>query len=308
MNHLERALSEAEAAGIRQTKIRVGDLDVNFARCGRGPPLLLLHGWPEFWLVWRPVIERLRNSFELIAPDLRGFGATGKTSLGPDATATADRHAEDMLGLMTALGIEKFGIVSGDVGAYVAQAMSLTAPQRLTGTLYFSTPYPGIGKRFGEAGHLIEVWYQYFQQQPWAAELVGSSREACRIYLRHFLTHWAGGDPKVFEPQLEVYVDNFLKPGNLQGGFDWYLSVGAARRLIIEGKAPPRPKIDVPTRCLPGSRDPILKAEWADRLGEYWTNFSLEVVDAGHFVHAEIPDRAAREVRIFFEGLAAASK
>ena len=116
MTALSRAIAAAEAAGIKQEKLPVDDLTINVARFGRGRPLLLLHGWPEFWIVWRPVMERLGDAFELIAPDLRGFGETGKPTLTPDPTATADRHAQDMLGLMTKLGFERFGLVAGDVG------------------------------------------------------------------------------------------------------------------------------------------------------------------------------------------------
>jgi pimeloyl-ACP methyl ester carboxylesterase len=181
MSALVEAFAAAEAIGIEQHRIRVGDLHFNVSRFGRGRPLLLLHGWPEFWLVWRPVMERLGGEFELIAPDLRGCGDTGKPFPGPDATATADRHAVDMFGLMDALDIKRFGVVGGDLGAYVAQAMSHLAPERLEGSFYFCTPYPGLGFRYGQPGHLIEVWYQYLQQLPWVAELIGSSRDACRI-------------------------------------------------------------------------------------------------------------------------------
>ena len=303
MSALEQALAAAEAAGIRQQKLQVADLTINVARYGRGRPLLLLHGWPEFWLVWRPIMERLGDSFQLIAPDLRGFGDTGKPTPNPDPTATADRHAQDMFELMDKLGLNRFGVVAGDVGAYVAQAMSHQAPERLIGTFYFCTPYPGLGHRYGQPSHLVEVWYQYFQQLPMAAALVGSSREACRTYFKYFLDHWSGDNPAVFADTLEVYVDNFMKPGNVQGGFDWYLSSGPNRRLWLEGKLPPKPPIGVPTRFLWGKRDPLIPPDWSDRLGEYWLNYSIDFVESGHFVHAQAPDLAAEEIQAFFDRL-----
>ncbi|MFB9263689.1 alpha/beta fold hydrolase [Bradyrhizobium erythrophlei] len=303
MTALEKALANAAVEGITQTKIDIGGLRVNVARFGKGKPLLLLHGWPEFWLVWRPVMLRLGDSFELIAPDLLGCGDTAKRTAGPDASATAQRHALDMFGLMDALGMERFGVVGGDVGAYVMQAMSHHAPQRLTGTLYLCTPYPGLGHRYGQPSHLIEVWYQYFQQLPWAAQLVGSSRESCRLYFQHILDHWSGDNPAVFADMLDVYVDNFMKPGNIQGGFDWYLSSAPNRRLWLEGKLPAKPPIKVPSRFLWGRRDPLVLPEWSDRLGEYWTDPSISFVDTGHFVHAEAPDLVADEARSFFGNL-----
>ena len=73
------------------------------ARAGAGKPLLLLHGWPEFWLTWEPVMTRLARRFTLLAPDLRGFGASDK----PDGPFGPEQHASDMLALMDALGIAK---------------------------------------------------------------------------------------------------------------------------------------------------------------------------------------------------------
>jgi pimeloyl-ACP methyl ester carboxylesterase len=94
-----------------------------------------------------------------------------------------------------------------------------------------------------------------------------------------------------------------MKPGNIQGGFDWYVSSVPTRRLWLEGKLPAKPPITVPTRFLWGRRDPLIPPEWSDRLSEYWTEYSLEFVDAGHYVHAEIPDLAACEIGAFFDGL-----
>lgn len=272
-------------------------------RIGSGFPLLLLHGWPEFCLAWRPVMERLADGFDLIAPDLRGFGDTGKLVAGPDPTATADQHAADVLALADALDIDRFGLVGGDLGAYVTQAICRRVPNRVAGAFYFCTPYPGIGARYGEPGHLIEVWYQYFQQLPWAAELVTSSRRACELYLRHFLDHWSGDNPAVFAAELDIYVDSYLKPGNMQGGFDWYLSSAPNRRKWLDGTLEPPKPITVPTRLLWGRRDPLIKPEWADRLGEYFTNYRIDFADAGHYVHVEIPQTAAREIRTFFTGI-----
>ena len=259
---LDRAFGAAERKGIKRVWVPVGDLRMHVLRCGHGPPLLLLHGWPEFCLAWQPMMELLADAFDLIAPDLRGFGDTGKPARSPDPSATAHQHAIDILGLADALGVERFGVVSGDLGAYVGQALCRQAPDRVSKAFYFCTPYPGIGARYGEPGHLIEVWYQYFQQLPWAAELVTSSRQACELYLRHFLDHWSGDNPAVFAGKLDIYVDNYLRPGNMQGGFDWYLSSAATRRKWLEGTLEPAPRITVPTRMLWGRRDPLVNKTW----------------------------------------------
>lgn len=303
MDALNRAMRAAEADGIRFDYAQTNGIRMFYARQGRGTPLLLLHGWPEFWMVMRPLMRELHEHYDLIVPDMRGFGATGKARPGPDPTATADMHADDMRGLMDALGIGRFGFVAGDVGAYVLQAFARRYPERLTGAFFFCTPYPGIGPRYGQPTHLIEVWYQYFQQLPWAAQVVGATRASVLTYFRHFWDHWSGDNPAVFADMVEVLTDNFMRNDNVQGGFDWYLSSGPTRVLWLQEKLPKPPLITVPARLLWGRRDPLVPIEWADRLGEYFTNYTIDFVDAGHYVHYEVPALAAAEVRRFFGSL-----
>src|SRR5450756_1047973 len=87
------------------------------ARTGQGRPLVLLHGWPEFWLTWRPVMERLADRYQLIAPDLRGFGDSDK----PAGPFGAQDHAHDLVALFDALGLDRVGVVGHDVGGAVMQ-------------------------------------------------------------------------------------------------------------------------------------------------------------------------------------------
>ncbi len=280
--------------------VHANGIRIHFVRHGAGFPLVLLHGWPEFWRTWRKNILPLAECFDVIVPDLRGFGDTDKPARPALEAYTLEAHVEDLRGLADALGLARFGIVSHDVGAYVAQAFARTYPERLTGLFFFDCPYPGIGRRWAEPDHLKEIWYQFFHQLPWAAALVGSSRRACELYLRHFLGHWAG-DPHVFDEDVEGWVDNFTKPGNLQGGFNWYVAANAARMELIRHGAPRLPKIEVPARVRWGARDPVLKVEWADRLGDYFAEVDVEPVPgAGHFVHYEQPDLANREIAAFF--------
>ena len=267
-------------------------------------PLVLLHGWPEWSHVWRPLMGRLEHAFHLHAPDFRGFGESEKTSLSPAMDATPDQLAEDILAWMDAMQLERVGMVTHDVGSFVAQALARKAPQRVRGLFFFNLGYPGIGARWVAPDHLQQVWYQFFHQLPWTAELIGSSREACRIYFREFLRHWSYRKD-TFDAELETWVDNFMRAGNLQGGFNWYASNHASRMAVIRGTAPLPPPISLPTRVFWGRHDPVLKVDWADRLPEFFSDLEFSVAeDAGHFVHYETPDIAAAEIRRFFGRIA----
>ena len=119
------------------------------------------------------------------------------------------------------------------------------------------------------------------------------------------LRHWARRQSgRLRRAVLEAWVDNFLKPGNLQGGFDWYVSRNTRRILAMRGQEPQPPPIAVPTCVRWGEHDPVLKVEWADRLGEYFTDLDFAPMDGlGHFPHREDPDRAASAIADFFERL-----
>lgn len=289
------------SAPIASRFVEAQGLRLHLLRAGQGTPLVLLHGWPEWSHAWRPVMARLAERHNCIAPDFRGFGRSQNSAQGPAEDATPDQLASDTLALADALGIERFGLVAHDVGSFVAQTIARRVPERLSGLFLFNCGYPGIGRRWVEPSQLPEIWYQFFHQLPWAAELVGSSRATCEIYLRHFLAHWSHRKDW-FEPELDAWVDNFMQPGKLQGGFNWYRSVHASRMAMIEGRSEPGPPIGVPTRVFWGAHDPVLKAVWADRLGEFFSgDLQVDIApDAGHFVHCETPERAGEEIARFF--------
>ncbi|MGA7324340.1 MAG: alpha/beta hydrolase [Rhodomicrobium sp.] len=266
---------------------------------GQGAPLLLLHGWPEFSLTWEPAMVRLANRFRLIAPDLRGFGDSDK----PDGPFGADDHAADMLALLDTLGIGRVGVVGHDVGGAAMQPLARKAPARMAGLFFFDFVYPGIGARMGAPHRLNEIWYQSFNQMEMAPALVGASRETCAAYISHFLRHWAYRKD-AFDDVLSDFIDNFLKPGNLAGGFAHYRASHAGRIAIMKGQAPVLPPITTPACVRWAERDPLFPYEWTDRLGETFTDLDLGLFpNVGHFPHREDPDRAAAEISAFFDRL-----
>jgi pimeloyl-ACP methyl ester carboxylesterase len=281
---------------IEHQTVHANGADFHVARTGNGPPLLLLHGWPEYWLTWEPVMTRLADRFTLIAPDLRGFGDSSK----PDGAYGPDQHAADMLALMDALGVERFGVVGHDVGGAVMQPLARTAPERVAGLFFFDFVYPGIGARMGTPDRLNEIWYQSFHQQEFAPALVGATAETCRLYIAHFLRHWAHRKD-AFDDVLDAFVENFRKPGNLEGGFAHYRGTHAGRIAMMKGDIPTPPPIAVPTCVRWGEHDPVLLFAWTDRLGEAFSNLDLaRFPDVGHFPHREDPARAAAEIAGFF--------
>ena len=145
---------------MQHLRVEANGAAFHVARTGTGRPLLLLHGWPEFWLTWAPVMSRLAERFTLYAPDLRGFGDSDK----PNGPFGPDQQAGDMLALMDALGLEQAGIVGHDVGGALMQPLARQAPDRIAGLFFFAFVYPGIGPRMAEPERLNNIWYQSFHQ------------------------------------------------------------------------------------------------------------------------------------------------
>lgn len=292
--------TQPDVPGATHATVNANGIDIHVARAGQGQPLVLLHGWPEFWYVWHKIVPFLADKYELIMPDLRGFGTTEKPYKGPSDQNTPQIMAQDLAALGDALGLRRFGVVSHDVGAMVAQAFALTDAPRLTGLFFFNCPYPGIGPRWIAPDHIKEIWYQTFNQQPWSAAVVGASRDTCRTYFTHFLRHWAH-DKHAFDADTERWVDNFMVPDNIQGGFNYYTAVAKIRLAIASGEASKVPPIAVPTYVFWGRHDPVLKVEWTDNISKSFTNATVEVAEgAGHFVHYEMPEQAAERIASFF--------
>ena len=283
-------------------RAETSEISISYVRAGAGQSVVFLHGWPEWKRSWMHNLPALAASFDCIAPDLRGFGATiSKVPRSGDGTPP-QLLAKDLRDFADALGLGTFSIVSHDVGSFVAQQFALAWPERVSRLFFFNCAYPGIGQRWGDWQHFPETWYQQFHQKDFAAALVGSSPEACRIYFRHFLTHWSHRKD-AFDAHLDEWVGNFMSNGNLQGGFDWYVGVSRFRRRMMHEGALAVPKIKAPTYLLWGAHDPVLRFEFTDKLGDYFERHTLEQAEnAGHFVHFEVPELANARLRAFLDG------
>jgi len=120
--------------------IDTGDLRQHVVTGGDGPPLLLIHGWPQTWYAWRLVMLALARHFQLIVPDQRGCGLSGKPEDGYDTGALAG----DLAVLMDALGHERFAVAGHDTGMWIGYALAADHPGRVGRLAVAETPLPGV--------------------------------------------------------------------------------------------------------------------------------------------------------------------
>ena len=118
--------------GFTRTQIETSETAINLKHGGSGPPVLLLHGYPQTHVMWHEVAPVLAEHCTVVAPDLRGYGDSGKPLVGDDPeTYCKRRTAQDQLEVMTALGHSSFHVVGHDRGARVGHRMALDAPERV---------------------------------------------------------------------------------------------------------------------------------------------------------------------------------
>ncbi len=268
-------------------------LELHYVHWGDGvPQVILLHGWPGFWYDWRHVLPRLAAFTSVIAPDLRGFGASAKPDWPVQSAYSADVHARNVLALLDHFAVERIVVAGYDIGARVAQTLAQLTPERVQALVLAAPVYPGFGTRPLEPAAQPERWYRYFHQLPQADALIGHDRETVRLYLSHFYDHWVGNKQALRPTEFEEIVTTYAQPGAVRGSIAWYRANSGSTQLAQAAGMTPPMMIAQPTVILWGEAEVVLPVAWADRLGETFTHLlELQVLRGiGHFVPFEAPD------------------
>jgi epoxide hydrolase 4 len=285
------------------------DVKFHYVREGSGEPLIMFHGWPGFWWDYWMNIKELANHFDVIVVDMRGYGDTDKPGYDPktnriqldpvdhyDLNTTVD----DQMRVARALGIEKAYWVGHDWSSLTMHKFVRRYPEMVK-KLVLSNPFlPGAEARYMSPAFHSHSYYASFHSTPLATELVGSSREATKIYFRWFFNWWSANKALWTPEEIEIITDNFVKPGNVEGGFSWYRAnlSPAARGWEPRDYEPTH----IPTLCLWGEGDTCVVIDWSDLVPQYYLNLKyVPVSNAGHFTMREAPDVFNREVISFLK-------
>lgn len=272
---------------------------IHYVRKGEGQPVLLLHGWPGFWYDWRHIIGPLSEVADVIAPDFRGFGDSSKPDLAPTEGYTPDHLAKDMVSLLDGLKIKGAVIAAHDIGATIAQLLAKKYPDYVKRLVLFNPPYNGIGsRRFGPAVQ-GQFWYQHLHNFDWAGDLLGYNEDTVNLYLTHFYQTWTGNKDALKKKELDAIIHTYAKKGALNKSIQYYKARAQAKRpTAIQGDV--EEKIRQKTSILWGEEDPVMLADWADRLGFFFEDYSLEKLPGiGHFVPFEAPAEVLKAIKKF---------
>ena len=270
---------------------------LTYDRAGRGPAVLLLHGWPGDRTDYRAVVPRLTDAAEVVVPDLRGFGESDRHPADPGRQYTAAAQARSVIALIEELGLSRPVVAGYDIGSRIAQAVAREQPG-LVRALVISPPLPGIGDRILSPRAQQEFWYQPFHQLGLSTELIDGQPDLVRTYLRHFWSHWSGQEFRLDGEHLEHLVSMYGRPGAFAASVAWYRSgAGSVATSVAEQAPGPASRVPVPATVLWPTHDPLFPVPWSDRIGEFFTDARLTILEgAGHFTPLERPREFATAV------------
>jgi pimeloyl-ACP methyl ester carboxylesterase len=283
-------LPEGFADTFTSRYVDTGEVRLHAVIGGDGPPLLLVHGWPETWYAWRHLMPALAEQFEVIAVDQRGIGLSDKPAGGYD-TGT---QARDLIGLMDALGHEKFAVVGHDTGFAISYALAADHPERVERVALLEIPgSPGTVTApplFLPAPLNDRLWHLGFNRIAGLNEQLVTGRED--IFYRWEFD--AAAKP-LADDVIDYYVQTLSNPESLRGSFGWYRALDTTIAQDQERKNRP---LAMPVLAIGGERS------FGEHVGEAVRAVAPDAQSAvipatGHFLAEESPAELLAELTRF---------
>lgn len=286
--------------GFSDSTIETAGASIRTRVAGRGPAILLLHGFPQTHAIWRHVAPRLTEHFTVVATDLRGYGGSSKPEGGDHHINYSKRAmARDQVDVMKSLGFDQFQVIGHDRGGRVAHRMTLDYPDVVKRVAVLdivptATTFQRANKELALAN-----WHWFFLAQPFdlPEHLIGADPE---YYLRWTMKGWTKIPDAIPEEMIQEYLRWFRDPAAIHSACEDYR---AAATIDLEHDAADRERIvGCPLLALWGALGRVHKM--FDVL-ECWREKASDVrgraLHSGHFVPEEAPEETLTELLDFLE-------
>jgi pimeloyl-ACP methyl ester carboxylesterase len=270
--------------------VDAGEIRMHAVIGGEGPPLLLVHGWPETWYAWRLVMPALARQFEVIAVDQRGIGLSDKPASGYD-TGTL---AADLVALMDTLGHERFALAGHDTGFAIGYALAADHPDRVERAALAEIPGPpGAAPSppvFVPAPVNDRLWHIPFNRVEGLPEQLIQGREAA--YFGYEFAIQGGTLP---DEVVDYYVRLLSNPGVLPGSLGFYRAFDETLAQNEQRKSRP---LTMPVLAIGGA------ASYGEHVAEVMRLVaddvqSVVIGGAGHWVAEQAPDQVVAALTAF---------
>ena len=282
---------------FRHTQLPVNGVTVNLRHGGNGPPLLLLHGFPQTHLIWRKVATELAQHYTLVMPDLRGYGDSSMPVGDKDHANYSKRvMAQDMVLVMQALGFDAFAVCGHDRGARVAHRLTLDHPAIVRKLMIIDiaptrTMYEATDKAFATA---YFHWFMMIQPAPVPETLIGNS---AAFLLKHTLGGWgSNGAAFIDAAAMAEYERCFCRPEAIHAACEDYRA--AASIDLEHDRDHDTHKIACPTHVVWGEHGFVGRLfhpieNWQEKCAGPVTGKALP---AGHFIPEQVPELLLQEM------------
>ncbi len=287
--------------GFEAGVTRVGDVEIFRRIGGEGPPLLLLHGYPQTHLMWHKVAPSLAQRFTVICPDLRGYGASSKPEPDPENLLYSKRAmAADMVGLMAALGFETFAVAGHDRGGRVAYRLALDHPELVTKIATLDiVPTLSNWNRMADMAIGLRTYHWYFLAQAGGLpeRMIAADPDA---YLEYTVRSWVKDFGAIGDDPMQAYKDAFRAPGAIAAACADYRA-GATTDVEHDRADFGTRKIAAPLLALWGGKG--LATDKGGQI-EIWQQWADDVrgrqLPCGHFLAEEAPLETIEALLDFF--------
>ena len=257
----------------------VNGVRLHYLRDGRGPAVILLHGYAETSRMWLPLITELAKTHTVIAPDLRGAGRSAK----PETGYTKKAMAQDIHALAQSLNIEHAQVVGHDIGLMVAYAYAAQYPGETDSVVLMDAFLPGIGD-WTHVWLLRDLWHFHFYGDTPLKLVAGRER----IYFEHFWNDFAA-DPKrsLSEADRQFYAKAYAQPGGMRAGFEYFKAFADD---AVDFEALAKTKLGMPMLVLSGEK--AGGTFLIDQARLVATNVEgIIIKGSGHWLMEEAPDQ-----------------
>lgn len=273
--------------GVTHHQVRARGLRFHVAQAGSaGPPVLLVHGFPQHWYAWRHVMAELGTDHRVYALDLRGAGWTDAPRRGYDTASLV----QDVLAVLDALDLPAVRMVGHEAGGWIGFHLALAAPDRFDGLVAVNTPHPWL-PHHKVLPRAWRYWYTALLEYPIVGGWVIRTQPGV---LRWLLRR---GRPELPAADVDVFVDRACQPERARAGQQlfWQLVLHDIPRRAIGGYR--RAHLVTPTLLLAGTDDFVVAPRSLTGAGRHADEFRVRVVEGGHYLPEQRPEVIANAVR-----------
>jgi pimeloyl-ACP methyl ester carboxylesterase len=296
---------------VAEVSHRFADLDecrLHYVTRGEGEPILFLHGFPQFWFLWRNQLADLGNDHAVYAADLRGYNLSCKPS---DLEAYRMRHLlTDVRGLIEELEIAPVTLIGHDWGGIVSWALALKYPELLERLVIIDAPPPFTWNRdlreSPKQRDAVNYMVELSKPAPEPEQMLSANGFSM---MDEIMRRIGGRRARLTDAELAVYREAWDQPGALTGGLNYYRAARMGEQ-VAAGGVPEEymtkinsQTVSVPTMVIWGENDAVLLPTLTRGLTEWVPDLRVEIVPgAGHWVPYEQPDEVNRLIREFVDG------